>query len=247
MSRVTVAELEELREEGRQMPASVGDALRRALDELAEHRASRGGWEPPSSWAVVETDGTEAGWLAARERYLTASDAPAVLGLNSYRSRADIVARKADPALDPFVGNDRTVAGQCLEDGVCRYVEYKLGHPVARIRSPQGTSLLVAHRTIPGLAASPDGVLLTPEPDVLLEVKVTSSPTFNVEAATAQLRVAMACVGVARGVLAVCRGSDIRLRKVSEDPTLLRRLPAVVRKFWADVESTRTAQKSLAR
>lgn len=127
---------------------------------------------PPKSWNVVAAF-EPADWLAARERYLTASDVSAVLGANPYKSRASVVRSKQD-AIAGTVKPDRVVgammAGQFLEEGVLRWFLYDrtkdalaLGESAPAggvLRNPTGTSMLVAHPD-PALrlAASPDALV----------------------------------------------------------------------------------------
>lgn len=138
----------------------------------------------PSSWNVVPT-ATHEEWLAARQRYLTASDVAAVMGLSPYGSRARVLKSKLAPPVDLSTSAMR--AGQFLEDGVFAWFLDDLQRtakasdgliPVPtgeRCRGEAGQSLLVAHPDPElALAASPDAILLTGGERALVEVKVTN-------------------------------------------------------------------------
>lgn len=142
--------------------------------------------ELPSSWNVVAA-ATPAEWLAARERYLTASDVSAVLGCNPYKSRNKILKAKGD-AMEGRVSDERNVgamyAGQFCEEGVVRWFLHDrkaealaLGEapPVGGVlRNADGVSVLVRHHDEGlRLAASPDALVVTSDGlRYLLEIKL---------------------------------------------------------------------------
>jgi hypothetical protein len=131
------------------------------------------GINPPAEWNVVSAGSYEE-WLAARERYLTASDVSAVLGVNPYKSRARVVAAKREALAGAAVERrafSAMEAGQFCEEGVVRWFIHdrakealSIGEdaPVGGVmRNAFGTSVLVAHPD-PAirLAASPDALVV---------------------------------------------------------------------------------------
>jgi hypothetical protein len=128
-----------------------------------------------AAWQVVVCSTTQE-WLAARHRFLTASDVAAVLGMHPHKSRAAVLKDKRaafEPSTRPPVKAMR--AGHFLEPAVldwfaddCRLNTSNPRQYVAheQCRNPEGTSLLVRYADPDlRLAASPDGVLLFREPD----------------------------------------------------------------------------------
>ncbi len=77
-----------------------------------------------------EADGSARGLsaqqIALRSDKLGASDAPAVLGLDPYRSASDVWLEKTGRC-DPFAGNDATRRGQYQEPGLCMFAEDRTG------------------------------------------------------------------------------------------------------------------------
>lgn len=65
--------------------------------------------------------------LEIRKRYIGSSDAAAVMGLDPYRSAADVWAEKTGHA-DGFGGNDATDAGTLLEPAILNWAHGQLGN-----------------------------------------------------------------------------------------------------------------------
>lgn len=141
----------------------------------------------PSSWRVVEAS-EYTDWLAARDRYLTASDVSAIMSLNPNKSRRAVLDAKAAALSGGGHGKSARVvsamlAGQYLEEGVFEWFKHDrtveavtLGEaePTGGVlRNLNGTSLLVAYPGELRLAASPDALLVYGDGSrQLVEVKV---------------------------------------------------------------------------
>lgn len=223
------------------------DLVRCALVELAHLRSRVGhGYQPPPEWRVVSGD-SHADWLAARQRYLTASDVAAVLGLNPYKSAAAAIREKAFPGPEKR-SSPAMLMGQFLEEGVVQGYNAIHGKSAVRVRSASGASVLVAHPTIPGLAASMDAVDLDADgrPREVVEVKVTSKlDGYNWTVARVQLQVQLGCAELDRGVVVVCAGSKPDVSKELRRPAFHAKLPGLVEKFWRDVEACRAKGKDV--
>jgi putative phage-type endonuclease len=188
---------------------------------------------------------THAEWLKAREEYLTASDVAAVCGLNPWKSRNKAVKEKAFPTGERPAATPM-VLGQYLEDGVAGAFGHLTKRTVVRVRSAAGASVLVAHPSIPGLAASPDAVELGPDgtPVAAVEVKVTKGDPeqYGWTPALVQLQIQMACCGLELGHVVACAGSRIAWRMdIRPKAGFLARLSGEVERFWDDVRALRAA------
>jgi putative phage-type endonuclease len=67
----------------------------------------------------------------ARRHYIGSSDSPAIMGLDPYRSAADVWLEKTGRAAD-FAGNDATDRGNYLEPALLAFAEQTLGVPLTR-------------------------------------------------------------------------------------------------------------------
>lgn len=151
---------------------------------------------------IVEA-ASKAEWLLARHRFVTASDVGALLGLDKHKSRNALLKAKAAPpdTVDRYA--PALLAGQFLEEGVFlwwmhdlrrTHERLELPAPTGRtVRTADGTSVLYANISVPGVAASPDALVEDPAP-LVVEVKVhgprvwgAMEPTFDaLEAALAR-------------------------------------------------------------
>lgn len=136
-------------------------------------------------WNVVDAPDHES-WLRARTRFVTASNASTLLGVNPYMTWRRLVAetRTALTAGQPVERSAPAMrAGQFLEPGVfawwmddIAYANGKRGLPApvgSTCRHPSGASMLVAHPNPDiRLAASPDGLADLGDRMALVEVKV---------------------------------------------------------------------------
>lgn len=130
-----------------------------------------------AGWNVVPAPDTES-WLAARRKYLTASDVAAVMGLHPYKGRASVLRDKCNPTppKDRGYGIKAMRGGQFLEQGVFDWwlddrrlrdlqpniASFGSGVVGELCRGAGAASVLVAHPDAAlRLAASPDAVLLT--------------------------------------------------------------------------------------
>lgn len=125
---------------------------------------------------LVESDDAEA-WKAARNRYITASDVPAILGESEFKGPRTVFMEKKG-AIAPFAGNARTRLGLMAEPHtIAQYQEHS-----GRIVKPNHA--LCQSRKWPWLAATFDalhtGKMVDGSEDKAwhgapLEVKLTSS------------------------------------------------------------------------
>jgi putative phage-type endonuclease len=117
---------------------------------------------------VIQTTDRD-GWLAARRRYLTASDAASVLGHSPWRSRLDVWLDKRGEAA-PFDESERMRLGRLLEPAILR--RYALDtdlvvHP---------NDLLHASDAHPWIACTPDAIVMDSGKQAgLAQAKATSS------------------------------------------------------------------------
>lgn len=100
-------------------------------------------------------------WLEARRRCVTASDAASVVGENPYRKAPKVLLDKL--GITPrFQGNEATRHGEVYEHEAISLYEVRTGTRVKEFG-------LLPHRTLEGLAGSPDGIT---EDGILIEIKV---------------------------------------------------------------------------
>lgn len=117
--------------------------------------------------AIQTTD--RDGWLAARRRYLTASDAASVLGHSPWRSRLDVWLDKRGEA-PPFEESERMRLGRLLEPAILRRYALDTDLTVAP------NDLLHASDKYPWIACTPDAIVLQDGKQVgLAQAKATSS------------------------------------------------------------------------
>lgn len=102
-------------------------------------------------------------WYDARRTRLTASDVASVIGRNAFKTSMDVLMDKFGMGI-PFTGNEATEHGQKYEDEAIDIYEQQTGKKVLR-------PALEYHKTIEGVAGSPDGIT---EDKILIEVKVRS-------------------------------------------------------------------------
>lgn len=124
---------------------------------------------------------TKGEWLAARHRFVTASDVGALLGLDKHKSRNALLKAKAAPPDTVDRAAPALLAGQFLEEGVFRWWLHDLQRTHARldlppptgdiVRTPDGVSVVYANPTCPGVAASPDALVDDGAP-LVVEIKV---------------------------------------------------------------------------
>lgn len=120
----------------------------------------------------VEKLGTEE-WLQIRREGITATDIPAILGLNRYKTAVDVWLEKVDPAnaqsINPTIGNhEAALWGSVLEDAVAKTWADNKNYRVTRIG-------VIAHQAHTWARASLDRLVTgCPEGRCGLEVKTRS-------------------------------------------------------------------------
>jgi putative phage-type endonuclease len=173
--------------------------------------------------------------LAQRKLGVGASDVPAILGLDPYRSALDVFLDKTGQAV-PFPENRFTRWGHRLEGVIAD--EYADRHPVVRLE--QGGTIVGDE---PWMLATPDRLVWTPAVDWGLECK--SRGTYARDdwgedgsdevphAVAAQCHWGMIVTHHARWDVAVLiGGNDYREYTLLADADIHASLIAAVRKFW---------------
>lgn len=110
---------------------------------------------PPHLRALYDNCGPEQktdAWLRARRNILTCSDIAAVIGINPYSTRDDVMRKKLGIG-KPFRGNEATRYGSKYEDEAIERWEQKSGRHV--VDCDFGLQI---HPKYPFLGGSPDGI-----------------------------------------------------------------------------------------
>lgn len=141
-------------------------------------------------------------WLAARKQVITATEAPALLGLNPFMSPGKMWEEKTEKT---FVGNSYTVIGQLLEPVVVACTNRMLGTDFNIIENEIG-KIFYRHDQV-RLGATPDA--MNKAGDSFLECKTTKPlnylkykycpPLYYI----VQLQVQLICAGLDTGYLAI--------------------------------------------
>jgi putative phage-type endonuclease len=174
--------------------------------------------------------------LELRRRTLGASEVPAVLGLDRYKSPHDIWLTKRG-LVPPFAGNEHTEWGLRIEPVIRANAAEVLG---VTMEQP-GTLIHEAH---PWASATPDGMFtLEGEPHVLEIKNKTDRQAVHWGVAgtdevpndiAAQVYWQMLVTGTSRGVVAVLFGkSDFRLYHLTRDAEIAGSIFDACRAFWA--------------
>lgn len=128
------------------------------------------GFAANAAWTGA-TDSDRGSWLAARSRYLTASDTAAVLGHDTRRSAFQVWCDKTQPRRDEKVGiHDPRFWGKVLEQTILRAAAEEYGW---RDYRPGGA--LLASRLYPHLAATLDAEAVIDGELAIVEGKTTSA------------------------------------------------------------------------
>lgn len=115
----------------------------------------------------------EAGWLKAREKYITASDVAAAMGVSPWKSRLALYAEKIGEMPQAPLDSEPVAWGKALQTGIGRRFAEKTGRAVEE--APPFT--LVLSDDNDWLACTPDFYEQDKEKgDGILEVKATSMP-----------------------------------------------------------------------
>lgn len=178
-------------------------------------------------------------WLKARKQVITATEAPALLGLNPFSSPAKMWAEKTEKS---FVGNSYTQIGQWLEPVVVTITNSLLGTDFRIIENEIG-KIFYQHDKA-RLGATPDAI----GTNEFLECKTTKPlnylkykycpPLYYI----IQLQVQLICAGFDTGYLAIMstdlsQADDIlrlpiTIFKVARQPRLEELLIQEVNRFW---------------
>lgn len=126
----------------------------------------------PTGQLLLSVDAPREAWLAARKDGITATDLPAILGLNKYKTAIDVWLEKLNPAdelFEPALGEKEAAFwGIQLEDTVARAWAESAGVTVRRVG-------ILANEDLPWMRASLDRLVQgCPDGRCGLEVKTRS-------------------------------------------------------------------------
>lgn len=126
----------------------------------------------PTGVLILSADAPKETWLAARREGITATDLPAILGLNKYKTAIDVWMEKVAPVdenFDPGIGSmEAAFWGITLEDTVAKAWAEQSGHSVRRVG-------ILQHQDLPWMRASLDRLVNgCPDGRCALEVKTRS-------------------------------------------------------------------------
>lgn len=111
----------------------------------------------PTGHLILNADAERDAWLATRRQGITATDIPAILGLNKYKTAIDVFMDKLAPTADTFtpaIGNaEAALWGTVLEDTVARTWAEHRNVKVRRIG-------VIAHNAFPWARASLDRLVI---------------------------------------------------------------------------------------
>jgi putative phage-type endonuclease len=103
---------------------------------------------------------------AARKNFICSSDAPAICGVDQYRTAADVYLDKIGLD-DGFAGNEHTERGNLLEPVLIQWAQQKLGVPLAR-------DIFIAAKDGQPLAANLDAA--NADQRFIVEAKTSTNP-----------------------------------------------------------------------
>jgi len=202
---------------------------------------------------MQERINNETDWLARRLSVITATEAASLVGLNPYKTPAQVYRDKKDPGT--FTGNEYTQVGQLLEPVVVELTNKLLGTKYELCENSEGKWFLT--RDDIRLGATPDAY----DGQRFLECKTTKPlnllryrdcpPKYYV----VQLMVQMYCAGIQEGHLAIMstnlsprKDLPIAVFEVKLNETLMGLIHKEVIRFWEHDKTMRvnSAVKRLA-
>lgn len=129
---------------------------------------TQGRFETPEARLMLSVDAPRAEWLELRRKGITATDLPAILGLNRYRTAVDVWMDKVQPADDDPSSSEAAFWGTKLEDPIAHAWAERHEVSVRRIG-------LVSHKDNSWQLASLDRLVYgCPDGKCALEVKTRS-------------------------------------------------------------------------
>lgn len=114
--------------------------------------------------AELELTPEERQFADERRTILGGSDAPAILGLSTYRNAWDVAAEKKG-IVPPFAGTERTLLGSLFEDPIRREYARRTGQVVEK------PTAVLRDAALPFLGGHPDGLVVPAERRKGVEVK----------------------------------------------------------------------------
>lgn len=178
-------------------------------------------------------------WHELRRRLITATDLPAILGIDPWRSEGDVARRKLGLAEEPDPGIPARV-GTALEPLIAQLYAEQTGRAV----TPHGG--IAIHPELPWAGASPDYVA----EDRLVEVKWSGSRRAWAAGLPqhyeCQVRWQLGVTGYPRADVAALVGTDLRVYEVEHDPALFDQLVVVAEDFRRRLEAGGPFSETLA-
>lgn len=197
-----------------------------------------GRMETPTGRLVLSVDAPRAEWLNARRNGITATDLPAIMGLNSYRTAIDVWTDKTMPPVDDDTFSEAAYWGTKLEEPVAQAWAERHGVKIRRIG-------LVHNQYRPWMLASLDRIVHgCSEGKCALEVKTRSLfvsekwATDLPEDVRAQVMWQLIVTGLSHiHVAALIGGQRLVEHTVTWDDTLAGRLIEAAGLVWAAVRA----------
>lgn len=190
--------------------------------------------------------------LIERQKFIGASDMPAILGLSPWATAEDVRLQKQGK-VEPDKGNDATRAGDYLEDAIVRWAGDELGLKFAHGLWWKHTNGI--------MAAMPDGAAVEPDSIIGLEAKTSgvvgpicgnwgSAGTNEVpEMYVVQCQSQMACSKQCNRVYlaALLGGRGFQMYVIDRNDEIIAGLEQIAVKFWTEnVLGDKPAPNSLA-
>jgi putative phage-type endonuclease len=168
-------------------------------------------------------------WLEARRRLITATDLPAILGIDPWRSEGDVARAKLEGA-EPEPTIPMRV-GSTLEPLIAALWSERTGEPVERWGE------LVTHPELPWAGATPD----YRAGDVLVECKWSATPSRWRDGLPqeyeCQVRWQLGVTGLRRASVAALVGRDLSIYDVEHDEDQWRALVRIAEDFRRRLEA----------
>lgn len=165
-------------------------------------------------------------WLETRRKYVTASDAPALLGLDPYRSALDVFLEKRGVAV-PRELTEAMEAGIELEEPVLAWYGRRVG------RAVEPNKLIHVSSDLDWLACTPDGFLDGTPVQVKCSGRTHAWDEQIPDHVYAQMQAEMLCLGAERSValalVSTYGGFSLKAYDVGRDEDVCKRIIAAGR------------------
>jgi predicted phage-related endonuclease len=174
-------------------------------------------------------------WLADRAEGIGASEAPAVLHASPFMSRRELKLLKLG-MIKGFTGSPQSRLGQALEEPLFRWWldEQRLAG-----NEMEGEWLGQVSMTAPDwsvMRASPDGLVHTPNGDLLVEIKTTASTWGELPRHVwIQVQQQLHVTQLEKAVVVALSAGRLRTFEVSREDAFIERLIIAEQEFWEEV------------